>query len=273
MQIRQPRTSDFPRCRNVRHTSRESPLWHQACFKGQRLWTRSSNYAEADAMGSENRRTRTCGSASSVGLTMQGDRKALEGFLTSNTPQSFISAGHMLANHHDARGTRQVEPLEALLNLNRHRNQSQISTWLTRVAINSALTQLQPKRYVFPASMNQELSQDFQPLANIDPGLGLNSEDLGARDDPLQALEQAFPNLFPLYQRVLWTYVSAQLLRVQIGTLKSRLSPAGRNLRREATKRGFDPRFPGCALSLFPLCNDRIRTRRATMESRLGRMN
>jgi len=169
---------------------------------------------------------------------VKGDRSALEKLFGRQAGTLYQSALRLLGNHEDAEDALQEGMLSAYRNLPRFEGRSQFSTWLTRIVINAALMRLRSRRSRPAISMDEPLGETELTLAEqlADPAPG--PEELLARQELNDLLQQNLTALSPDMQAVVRlrdlegfsTREAARALEVPENTLKSRLHRARNHL-------------------------------------------
>jgi RNA polymerase sigma-70 factor, ECF subfamily len=166
----------------------------------------------------------------SVGPPIQGDGQELESLLSRYSPVLYRTALRQLRNPEDAEDAVQ----DALLSAFKHRSQfegrSQISTWLTRIVINSARMQLRRRSREKNISLEQT-QEDENLFADqvVDPGP--SPEEICEQAELGEILNELLKQLSPLLCRAfqlceingLSTSEAAQVLGVTQTAVKSRL--------------------------------------------------
>ena len=176
-----------------------------------------------------------------VSAAMDGDLAAFSALCRLHSPRLFRSIRQITRNREDAEDALQDAFLRAFVHLRSFDGRAQFSTWLTRIAINSALMLLRKRKNYAGISIDSTpQDQDRSPAWEIpdtadDPECCLlNSETQGW-------LRQAIDNLDPTYRvaielrniRELSNKEGARLLRISPAAYKSRLARAKAALRAE----------------------------------------
>jgi RNA polymerase sigma-70 factor, ECF subfamily len=172
---------------------------------------------------------------------INNDREALDELFARYRHRLYNTALRLMGNCDDAEDVLQDGLLSAFRKLSEFKGRSQFSTWLTRIVINAGLMRLRRSRRDVVTSLDQKLDRDDQPLANRIPDPGLNPEEMYARQERRQILEQMLQSLPTPCQEVFWlrdvqglsTREAAKALGVPTGSLKSRLHRARLRLRKE----------------------------------------
>jgi RNA polymerase sigma-70 factor (ECF subfamily) len=143
-------------------------------------------------------------------------------------------------NWEDAEDALQDSFLKAYLHLNKFEGRSNFSSWLTRIAINSALMLLRKKRSrnEIPMEISIDGEQHPQQREVVDPAL--SPEHQYAQCERRERLGRAIPRLRPCFRSVVELYhfqdrstsEIADVLSISVPAVKSRLLRAKGALRR-----------------------------------------
>jgi RNA polymerase sigma factor (sigma-70 family) len=127
----------------------------------------------------------------------KGDRTAFGQLFERHAKKIFHSTLRITRNREDAEDALQDCFLSGLLHLNDFDGRSQLSTWLTRIAINAALMKLRRNRYSKEVSMEfvDEEGQERPRFQFIDAAL--NPEDSFVEQERVNALHNALAGLRP----------------------------------------------------------------------------
>jgi RNA polymerase sigma-70 factor, ECF subfamily len=165
---------------------------------------------------------------------ISSNRGALDELFERHRPRLYHTALRLMGNSDDAEDALQDGLLAAFRNLSGFKGRSQFSTWLMRIVINAALMRLRRMRPELMTSIDRQLDPDEQPWANRIRDPGPNPEEMYARQERLQILEQKLESLPTAYRQALWlcdvqgmsTREAAEVLGLPTGTLKSQLHRA-----------------------------------------------
>ena len=91
-----------------------------------------------------------------VAAAKGGDRAAFDVLCQTHTEQLFRTVSRITCNHHDAQDAVQDSLLSIFLHLKAFDGRSRLSTWVTRIAINSALMTLRRKHRCREVSLDSE---------------------------------------------------------------------------------------------------------------------
>ncbi|WP_374990005.1 RNA polymerase sigma factor [Rhizobium sp. TH2] len=192
-----------------------------------------------------------------MAMAREGDETAMRVIVRRHNQQLFRLARAVLRNDSEAEDVVQATYVSAFTNLASFRNQSQLATWLTRIALNEALGRLRKARRTtaleeldMPSGSRSANLIQF-PLAISAP----DPEAEAARNQARRLLERAVDSL-PLTFRPVFILrdvhgmnieETASLLDLKPETVKTRLFRA-RKLMREA----IEKELTGSFAALFP---------------------
>jgi RNA polymerase sigma-70 factor (ECF subfamily) len=167
-----------------------------------------------------------------------GDHPAFVELWTRHSKTAFNMAYRITGNRDDAEDVTQDAWLKAYRHLNTFDGRSKFSTWLTRIAINSALMILRRKRARPETSMEFTDGESWQHWEIADQTK--NVEELYARHEAAQRLRRAICRLQPTLRNVVEIHQSndssvketAELAGISVAATKSRLLRARKILHR-----------------------------------------
>jgi len=174
-----------------------------------------------------------------------GERKTEEfqDVVSRYLPLFHRRAHRYLGNSHDAEDAVQDALLSAYTHLDQFKGNARMTTWLTTIVTNSALTYLRKRPRQLNSSLDERLTQDGDScmsdrLADVRP----NPEDEYAASELHGHLMQSMAALSPLFREAiqlrdfdeLTTTETAQMLGVPESTIKTRVSRARMQLKRQA---------------------------------------
>jgi len=149
-----------------------------------------------------------------------GNHSAFEELWARHSNRAFRSAYRILGNRDDAEDTLQDAWMKAFVHLKTFDGRSKFSTWLTRIAINSALMVLRRKRSHPETSM--DWSEDGETWEQWEvPDNRSNIEDLYLKREAEQKLKEAIESLRPPLRFVM------EIQRFHYGTNKEIADAAG----------------------------------------------
>lgn len=178
----------------------------------------------------------------------QGEMVAFEELVRRHTKRVFSIARHITRSHEEAEEVSQETFLKACCHLKDFEGKAQFGTWLTRIAVNTALTKVSRSKFV-QIGRDEEPSSDPSSTAIDVPDWRPNPEELYSQSQLQQQLRQAFEQLPPPYSTVfllrdmhgLSVNETAEALQLSVPTVKTRLVRARLQLR-EILSKSFIPR-------------------------------
>ena len=155
-----------------------------------------------------------------VEAAKSGNRSAFEELWARHSDTAFRSAYRILGNREDAEDTLQDAWMKAFVHLKTFDGRSKFSTWLTRIAINSALMVLRRKRSHPETSMDWSGDGETWEQWEV-PDNRSNIEDLYLKKEAELKLEEAIESLRPPLRSVI------EIQRLHYGTQKEIAAAAG----------------------------------------------
>jgi len=176
-----------------------------------------------------------------VAAAKSGDHPAFVELWTRHSKTAFNMVYRITRNQDDAEDVVQDAWMKAYVHLNTFDGRSKFSTWLTRIAINSALMILRRKRARPETSMEITDGETWQHWEIADQTK--NIEELYARHERVERLRRAICRLQPTLRNVVAIHQSndrsikeiADLAGISVAATKSRLLRARRILREALT--------------------------------------
>jgi RNA polymerase sigma-70 factor (ECF subfamily) len=176
-----------------------------------------------------------------------GDTAAFEELVRRYTKRVFAIACHITRSYEDAEEVSQETFLKVCCHLKDFEGKAQFSTWLTRIAVNTALTKVSRPKFV-QIECDDDASSDPSSTAKDVPDWRPNPEELYTQYELQQRLRQALEELPRLYSTVfllrdmqgLSVIETAAALQLSIPTVESRLLRARLQLR-EILSKSFIP--------------------------------
>jgi RNA polymerase sigma-70 factor (ECF subfamily) len=177
----------------------------------------------------------------------QGDSSAFEELMQRHTKRVFIIARHITRSHEDAEEVSQETFLKACRHLKDFAAKAQFSTWLTRIAVNTALTKVRRSNFL-QIEREDEPGPEHRGIGSEIPDWRPNPEELYNQQQLRERLRQALEELPRLYSTVfllrdvqgLSVAETAAALGLRIPTVKTRLLRARLQLR-DILSRSFTP--------------------------------
>ena len=172
----------------------------------------------------------------------QGDISAFEELVRRHTKRVFAIASHITRSREDAEEVSQETFLKACRHLKGFEGKAQFGTWLTRIAVNTALTKVRRSKFIQIGG--EESDSKLSSTAKEVPDWRPNPEELYSQYQLRQRLRQALEQLPRLYSTVfllrdmqgLSVTETAAALRLSIPTVKTRLLRARLQLREILSK-------------------------------------
>lgn len=174
-----------------------------------------------------------------VAAAKQGQAEAFATLCQPHAPRLIRNAHRITRNHEDAEDALQDAFLSAFIHIKNFDGRSSFSTWLTRIAINSALMTLRKKRSSRETSIGFGES-DAKGLAWDVPDPSPNPEKACAQREKERLLREAICDLRQTIRRVveiqqlreLSMKETARMMGVSVTAAKGRLFHAKRALRK-----------------------------------------
>jgi RNA polymerase sigma-70 factor, ECF subfamily len=173
-----------------------------------------------------------------VAAAKLGDRLAFVELWARHSNTAYRVVYRIAGNHEDAEDVIQDAWIKAYVHLNTFDGRAKFSTWLTRIAINSALMILRRKR-ARPETSMEITDGDTWPYREI-ADQTKNVEELYARHERVERLRRAICHLQPSLRNVVELRQSddrsvkeiAELAGISVAATKSRLLRARKILRK-----------------------------------------
>ena len=174
-----------------------------------------------------------------VSMAKSGDVNAFVELIKRHADTVFLSTYRITGNRQDAEDALQESFLRAFIHMNKFQERSSFSTWLTRIAINSALMILRKKRSSSEISIDRTdgSAGDFETWEPRSPWE--DPESRYVRRERHELLRQAIQQLPPVFRDVIELLQAkecsnqeiAQSLGISLPAVKSRLARARKALR------------------------------------------
>ena len=184
-----------------------------------------------------------------VQLIQQGDQVALAELLESYNQRLYNIILRMVGNKDDALELAQDTMVKIVEHVSDFNGQSKIYTWMTRIAMNLALSHLRKRKLRNAVSLDQSFSaqndqaaalkQQIEDKMEPQPGQNVeNTEAINHLQIAIDCLEQDFKAVIVLRDIDQLDYAEiAAILNVPVGTVKSRLFRARLALRQAMLKK------------------------------------
>ncbi|MGH2452709.1 MAG: sigma-70 family RNA polymerase sigma factor, partial [bacterium] len=164
-----------------------------------------------------------------IARSQRGDLEAFDRLLATHEDRIYHAAYRITGNADDARDAAQETFLKAFRALSRYRHESAFSTWLHRIAVNAALDLVRRRPQIPPVSLDDVAL----------PASSGNPEPEAERSELQRRVHQAVGRLAPDHRVIIvlrdlqgLAYEEiAEVLRIPVGTVRSRLSRARDALR------------------------------------------
>ena len=159
-----------------------------------------------------------------------GEDRAFEILVNRYKARILSLAFRITRNHEDAQDVTQQSFQNAFVHLQKFQGKSSFPTWLTRIAINEALTRLRKNRVSRAVSLEEVNLEYASVLSTERSDAGANPEELYIQREKEQILSFVIDRLPPLLQGAVRLYLDdltveevGQCLGVRIPTVKARL--------------------------------------------------
>jgi RNA polymerase sigma-70 factor (ECF subfamily) len=178
--------------------------------------------------------------------TWERNTEELQDVVSRYLPLFYRKAYRYLENSHDAEDAVQDALLSAYKHLDQFKGSAKMTTWLTTIVTNSALTQLRKRPRQPHSSLDEPLAHDQNScMSDRLADVRLSPEDEYAMTESHGHLMQAVGKLSPSSRKViqlrafdgLTTSETAHTLGVPESTIKSRVLRARSQLKRHASAR------------------------------------
>jgi RNA polymerase sigma-70 factor (ECF subfamily) len=191
-----------------------------------------------------------------------GNPDAQERLFNTHSPRLYRAAHAILRNKEDAEDVVQESWCRAYAKLDSFEGRSAFSTWLTRIAINSALMLRRRKSIRVEASLNEILDNQSEPIFDGVVAQPPNPEEIHGASELNALIEGQIRELPPRVQSAFRlskieefsTAEAARTLGIRETALKSRVSRARRKVARALQELLSTPPRPHPS-SIAPVCN------------------
>jgi RNA polymerase sigma-70 factor (ECF subfamily) len=181
-----------------------------------------------------------------------GNPEAQEQLFKTYTPRLYRAVFAILRNREDAEDAVQASWCRAYANLNSFEGRAAFSTWLTRIAINSALMLRRRKSYRVETSLNDILDNQSEPLMDRTVSESPNPEQIYVASELNALIEDQIRELPPRVQatfrlRKIEEFSiteAARALGIRESAVKSRVSRASAKVARGLRKMLSTPPHP-----------------------------
>ena len=192
-----------------------------------------------------------------VARSKNGDHAAFTELIQRSSPIALRAIRRVTYNKADAEDILQDTLLKAFSKLGSFNEQAAFSTWLTRIAINSAFMMLRRMRHQREVSLSTDSGEDGNLIACLPIAAGTDPERIYLRDRSIKIVRDAIQRLpHPLRQHAEWRCLEeksnrdvASSLGISLASSKSRtLRVKQRLLRMLSVREGGVPRERGRGL-------------------------
>lgn len=186
----------------------------------------------------------------------QGDRAALGDLLEQHRQRFFNIAIRMVGHREEAAEVTQDAMLKILKGIDSYQGQAALTTWMTRIVMNTAISHLRKRRLRRTVSLDAPGTADAERPAVIQTQLADHREPMPdqsvQQQELIRCLQDAISRLDTDFHSVLvlrdieqmdYRQIS-EVLQIPVGTVKSRLFRARLSLRREMLERTDRPAIP-----------------------------
>jgi RNA polymerase sigma-70 factor (ECF subfamily) len=182
-----------------------------------------------------------------VARVLAGDRRAFESLVRKHERRVFRVSLAVLGNAEDAEEAMQDSFVKAFRHLDQFRKEARFSTWLTRIAVNTAIEKRNTQKNYVPLAEAQMTEGPVTPK-RFEPWRS-NPEELYGKQEVHRMVEEAIQTLPEIYREVfvlrdvegLKAEEAAEVLGIKIPALKSRLLRARMLMRETLAERLEEP--------------------------------
>lgn len=217
--------------------------------------------AKTQSAGAQVAHLETFADAPLVELARAGDEGAIRTIIKRHNQRLFRVARAVVHNDADAEDVVQASYVKAFTHLDGFRGASQLSTWLTRIALNEALSRMRSRRPTIGLErIDIERAQSAQIIQFPAFHQQTDPETEMSRQEVRQFLEAAVDSLPPAFRAVfvlrdvegLSAEETATSLDIKEGTVRTRLHRA-----RKLMRAAIEAKLSGAFASLFPFDGER----------------
>jgi RNA polymerase sigma-70 factor (ECF subfamily) len=184
-----------------------------------------------------------------------GDSTAFEFLCKQSAKMIFRVARRMMRNNEDAEDVLQESFQQAFIHLKNFNGDSRFSTWLSRIAINTALMKLRKKQHLWDVSLDESDENEQSSLGLELEDQGLNPEQLYAQMERQQILSEAMNELTPGMRKAIELREldersgeeTARIMGISVAAVKARVFH-GRKKLRERLKHYVRPSWASTGL-------------------------
>jgi RNA polymerase sigma-70 factor (ECF subfamily) len=203
----------------------------------------------------------------------QRDRGAIRTIIKSHNQRLYRLARAIVKRDEDAEEVLQEAYLHAFANLDGFRGDSTLSTWLSRITINEALTRLRKGRRLKQGGVAVVTANDVQIIPFPGNASEFDPERLTAQRELLRLVERAVDDMADTFRSVFVARVieglsveeTADLLNIEPTTVKTRLHRA-----RKMVKERLEAEIGPVLVNAFPFAGKRCDRLTAVVLDKLG---
>lgn len=182
-----------------------------------------------------------------VERVLAGDRRAFEPLVRRHERRVFRVALAVLGNVEDAEEAMQDTFIKAFRHLGQFRKEARFSTWLTRIAVNTAIEKRNSRKNYVPL-VEAETAETAVTPKRFEPWRS-NPEEIYGKQEVHLMVEQAIQSLPEIYREAfvlrdvegLKAEEAAEVLSIKVPALKSRLLRARMLMRETLAERLEEP--------------------------------
>jgi RNA polymerase sigma-70 factor (ECF subfamily) len=181
--------------------------------------------------------------AALINSAKQGNMAAFEELIKHHTTMISRIAMHLVGSREDAEDVVQDAFLKAFQRLHDFEERARFSTWLTRIAVNEALTKLRRSQRSYTSSIDDEVGEGMS-LGDTIADWRPNPEQDYSASELKELLQEALTSLPDHYRAVfllrdvegISIADTAEMLELSVSSVKSRLLNARLKLRQSLSK-------------------------------------
>jgi RNA polymerase sigma-70 factor, ECF subfamily len=185
-----------------------------------------------------------CSDQSLVSAAIAGDVTAFTALCRLHSPRLFRTIRQITRNHEDTEDALQDALMRAFVHLKSFDGRAQFATWLTRIALNSALMNLRKRKHYPAVSIDSDPQDEDRFVSREIADRADDPECRLLKNETTERVSRAIAELDPVPRVAMefWTFdelsarEGAQRLNISKAAFKSRLSRARAQLRRELAR-------------------------------------
>ncbi|MCT4611912.1 MAG: sigma-70 family RNA polymerase sigma factor [Clostridia bacterium] len=169
-----------------------------------------------------------------------GNINAFEGLVFRYESKIYNIAYRMFNNHEDANDMAQEALIKIYKNLSKFNFESQFSTWVYRVVVNTCLDEIRKRKNKKEVSMDKEIEtaeskamREFESAVKSPEEQAIENETIKEVRECIDELKPEFKSIIVLRDINGFSYTEiAGVLEIKEGTVKSRIARARENLKK-----------------------------------------